>query len=59
MEQLKDLEFVDDVCLLSENGLPMQKKLHKLVDQTAGVSMKINKPKTVILNIIVNIKKLN
>lgn len=49
--QLEDLEFADDVCLLSEKRQHMQKKTEKIAKEAKKLGLKINVKKTKIMKI--------
>lgn len=49
--QLEDLDFADDVCLLSEKRQHMQKKLDKLIKEARKIGLEINNKKTKIMKI--------
>ena len=50
-EHLEDLEFADDVCLLSNTKEQMQRKINALSETGKKVGLKINKEKTKLLSI--------
>ena len=45
-EQLDDLDYADDLALLSHNHLQMQDKTSKLTEESAKLGLRINKVKT-------------
>lgn len=45
-ENLEDLDFADDICLLSQNRQHMQDKIEALETEASKVGLKINKGKT-------------
>jgi hypothetical protein len=45
-KQLEDLEFTDDICLISHKFEHMQEKTNKLSQVASRVGLKINKNKT-------------
>jgi hypothetical protein len=47
-DKLEDIEFVDDVCLLTEKRNHMQRKLQKLEAEARKTGLKINVKKTKI-----------
>jgi hypothetical protein len=47
-DKLEDIEFVDDVCLLTEKRNYMQRKLQKLEVEARKTELKINVKKTKI-----------
>jgi hypothetical protein len=49
--RLEDLEFADDICLMSENIARMQRKTEKLREEGAKCGLKINTAKTNVLKI--------
>lgn len=49
--QLEDLEFADDVCLISEKRQHMQKKTEKLSKEAKKIGLSINTKKTKIIKI--------
>ena len=48
---LEDLDFADDVCLLSESQQNMQSKLNRMIENAKRVGLKINENKTKLLAI--------
>ena len=46
MDQLDDLDFTDDLALLSHSQAQMQKKTSALEEAAATLGMKINRDKT-------------
>ena len=50
-EQLEDLDYVDDLALLSHNHLQMQDKTSRLTEESAKLGLRINKVKTKVLRI--------
>jgi hypothetical protein len=44
--KLEDMEFADDVCLLTEKRNHMQRKLQKLEARKIGLKINVNKTKT-------------
>jgi hypothetical protein len=54
-ETLEDMEYADDVCLVSHKYKQMQRKLSNLWDESKKVGLEINPPKTKV--ICVNRKK--
>jgi hypothetical protein len=58
-EQLKDLDFVDDICLLSHTFPKMETKLKDLENEGKTVGLKINCGKTKSLRINTQIYKQN
>ena len=55
-EQLEDLDFADDICLLSHTYNKMEEKLRDLDTEGKMVGLKINTQKTKSLRI--NVKKM-
>ena len=51
LTQLDDLDFADDLALLSHNHSQMQDKTTRLENASAGVGLKINRKKTELLKI--------
>ena len=49
--QLDDLDFADDLALLSHNHTQMQDKTTRLAETSAGTGLKINKRKTELMKI--------
>ena len=49
IEQLEDLDFSDDIALISTTHSQMQRKVDKLSKTTQRVGLNISKPKTHIL----------
>ena len=49
--QLDDLDFADDLALLSHNHTQMQEKTTRLAETSAGTGLKINKRKTELMKI--------
>ena len=49
--QIDDLDFADDLALLSHNHTQMQDKTTRLAETSAGTGLKINKRKTELMNI--------
>lgn len=47
---LQDLEYADDVCLISKTTQQMQAKLNSLQEESQKAGLKINKEKTKVLN---------
>ena len=45
-EHLEDLDYADDICLLSSKASDMQYKLNDLVEESAKVGLKLNSAKT-------------
>ena len=50
-EQLDDLDYTDDLALLSHNHLQMQDKTSRLAEESAKLDLRINKVKTKVLRI--------
>lgn len=50
-DQLEDLEFADDVCLISENKGHMIEKTEKVTEEAAKLGLKINKKKSKTLTV--------
>jgi len=48
---LEDLDFADDLCLLSTNRLNMQEKTSKLQETALSVGLKINVAKTKVMSL--------
>jgi len=48
---LEDLDFADDLCLLSTNRLNMQEKTSKLQETALSVGLKINVTKTKVMSL--------
>lgn len=48
---LQDLDYADDVCLISKTTQQMQAKLNSLQEESRKAGLKINKEKTKVLNI--------
>ena len=49
--KLDDLDFADDLALLSHNHTQMQDKTTRLAETSAGTGLKINKRKTELMKI--------
>ena len=50
-EMLEDLDFADDIALLSHRHRDMQEKTNQLVTSAAKIGLKINVAKTKIMKI--------
>jgi hypothetical protein len=50
-ENLEDLDFADDICLLSQNGKQLQEKIDHLSRTSEKAGLKINKIKTKIMRL--------
>ncbi len=50
-EQLEDLDFADDVCLISATHNQMQRKTEKLSVNASKLGMSVNIPKTKVLKV--------
>ena len=50
-EQLEDLDYADDLALLSHNHLKMHDKTSRLAEESAKLGLRINKVKTKVLRI--------
>ncbi len=50
-EQLEDLDFADDVCLISATHKQMQRKTEKLSVNASKLGMSVNIPKTKVLKV--------
>jgi Txe/YoeB family toxin of Txe-Axe toxin-antitoxin module len=48
-ERLEDLDFVDDLCLLSQNFKDMNQKMQDLIKIAKGTGLKINSQKSKIM----------
>ena len=51
LKQLNDLDFADDLALLSHNRNQMQEKTNSLENTSAGTGLRINKQKTELMRI--------
>ncbi len=55
-EQIEDLDYADDLSLLSHTGIDMKEKTNRLRDYTEQVGLKINAKKTKLMTIQTEIK---
>lgn len=49
-EQLEDLDFADDLCLISATHSRMKRKTEKLSVNASNLGINVNIPKTTVLN---------
>ena len=50
-QQMEDLDFADDICLLSNTSSKMQTKLNKIAEVSSKVGLKINTKKTKFITV--------
>jgi hypothetical protein len=50
-QQLKDLEFADDVCLLSQEHEHVEQKTNKLNEESKKFGLEINTRKTKLMTV--------